>query len=65
MFFPLFVGGEVILQKLWRRSISEIEDPGLTLFGVKEVMEDDGGERDMVEAENNNNPIEESKGIEG
>lgn len=42
-----------------------IEDPNLTLLRVKEIMEDDGGEGDMVEVENNNNSIEKSKRVGG
>lgn len=53
-----------MLQKLKRRVSGEVEDPNLIFLGNKEIMEDDGRERDVVEAEDDDDSIKKPKGIE-
>lgn len=48
-----------------KRLSDEVKDPDLTLFGVKQIMEDDEGEGDMVKVKNNDNSVEELKRVRG
>lgn len=50
--------------KIVKKVGGEVENPGLVLLRVKEVVEYDGGEKNVIEIENHNDSIEEPERVE-
>lgn len=63
MFHLAFMGGWVSLKELGGGTSYEVENVGLTFLKVEEVMEEHGGERDVIKAEDNNNSTKDAEGV--